>query len=196
METAGEIIRRLRKEKELPLRKLATCIDIDQAILSKIERGQRKATREQIIKLSSCLGIERDDLLVAWLADKLVYEVGNEEHALKALKAAEELITYKKSKTGFDRHQIIKKLRESLINDGRVKSAWIYGSFSRGTDKPDSDLDLMIEMKEGDFSMFDLLSISHTLEQQIQRKVDMIEKGTMKDFAMKTADKDMIKIYG
>lgn len=197
METLGEIIRRHRKHKELPLRKVAADIDIDQAILSKIERGQRKATREQILKLSSCFGIKEEDLLVAWLADKLVYEIIDEEYALKALKAAEELITYKKTTTSSDQQEIIKKLKEVLKNDDRVKTAWIFGSFARNTDQPDSDLDLMIEMTEGhNYSMFDLMDISHSIEQQIHKKVDMVEKGALKDFALASAEMDLIKIYG
>ncbi len=197
METLGEIIRRHRKHKELPLRKVAADIDIDQAILSKIERGQRKATREKIIKLSSCFGIKEEHLLVAWLADKLVYEIIDEKHALKALKAAEELITYKKTTTPADRQEIIEKLKEVLKNEARVKTAWIFGSFARNTDQPDSDLDLMIEMTEGhNYSMFDLMDISHSIEQQIHKKVDMVEKGALKDFALTSAKKDFIKIYG
>ena len=53
MESIGEIIRRLRKEKCEPLRKVAAYLDIDQAVLSKIERGQRKATKKQGEKLAN-----------------------------------------------------------------------------------------------------------------------------------------------
>ena len=43
MDSLGDNIRKLREDKELPLRTVAAYLDIDQAILSKIERGQRKA---------------------------------------------------------------------------------------------------------------------------------------------------------
>jgi predicted nucleotidyltransferase len=197
METFGEMIRRYRLEKQLPLRKVAACLDIDQAILSKIERGQRKSSRELLGKFSACLGINKDDLMVAWLADKLVYNVLDEEYALKAIKVAEELILYKKTKPKTDRQELLEKLQDVLKHDGRIKTAWIFGSFARKTDKPESDLDLMVEMEEGkNFSMFDLLDISYKIEQQIHRKVDLVEKGTLKDFALKTAKKDLLKIYG
>lgn len=101
MDNLGETIRRLRDEKELPLRTVAAFLDIDQAILSKIERGQRNATREQIVKLAEYFKIEENDLLVSWLSDKLVYEVADEQVALKALQVAEEKVKYinlKKSK--------------------------------------------------------------------------------------------------
>ena len=96
MDGLGETIRKLREEKGLPLRTVSAYLDIDQAILSKIERGQRNASREQVIKLADFFKVKEDDLLVFWLSDKLVYEVANEEIALKALKVAEEKIKYNK----------------------------------------------------------------------------------------------------
>lgn len=98
MDNLGRTIRKLREEKELPLRSVAAYLDIDQAILSKIERGQRIASREQVVKLSAFFKINESDLLVSWLSDKLVYEVADEQVALKALQLAEEKVKYQKSK--------------------------------------------------------------------------------------------------
>lgn len=94
MDSFGDTIRKLREHKELPLRTVAAYLDIDQAILSKIERGQRKPTREQVIKLAEYFKVKETDLLVAWLSDKLVYEVEDEDVALKALQVAEEKVKY------------------------------------------------------------------------------------------------------
>ena len=98
MESLGETIRKRREDKELPLRTVAAYLDIDQAILSKIERGQRNANREQVIKLAMFYNMNETDLLVSWLSDKLVYEVRNEDMALKALQVAEEKVKYQKMK--------------------------------------------------------------------------------------------------
>jgi len=98
MDSLGETIRKRREDKELPLRIVAAYLDIDQAILSKIERGQRNASREQVIKLARFFKIDETDMLVSWLSDKLVYEVANEDVALKALKVAEEKVKYQKMK--------------------------------------------------------------------------------------------------
>ncbi len=94
MESLGDTIRKLREDKELPLRTVAAFLDIDQAILSKIERGQRKPSREQVVKLAAYFKVKENDLLVAWLSDKLVYEVEDEDMALKALQVAEERVKY------------------------------------------------------------------------------------------------------
>lgn len=98
MESLGETIRKRREDKELPLRTVAAYLDIDQAILSKIERGQRNANREQVIKLARFFNINETDLLVFWPSEKLVYEVRNEDVALKALQVAEEKVKYQKMK--------------------------------------------------------------------------------------------------
>lgn len=94
MDNFGNIIRKLRENKELPLRSVAAFLEIDQAILSKIERGQRKPTREQVVKLAEYFKTKESDLLIAWLSDKLVYEVEDEDFALKALQVAEEKLKY------------------------------------------------------------------------------------------------------
>ena len=94
MNSLGDTIRKLREDKELPLRTVAAFLNIDQAILSKVERGQRKPTREQVVKLAEYFKVKENDLLVAWLSDKLVYELEDEEVALKALQVAEEKVRY------------------------------------------------------------------------------------------------------
>lgn len=98
MDSLGDTIRKLRENKELPLRTVAAYLDIDQAILSKIERGQRKATREQVVKLAEYFKVKESDLLVAWLSDKLVNEVQDEDLALQAMQVAEEKVKYAKTK--------------------------------------------------------------------------------------------------
>src|SRR5450759_1237333 len=94
MDSLGNTIRKLREDKALPLRTVAAFLDIDQAILSRIERGQRKPTREQVVKLAKYFNVKEENLLVAWLSDKLVYEVADEQIALKALQVAEEKVKY------------------------------------------------------------------------------------------------------
>jgi transcriptional regulator with XRE-family HTH domain len=97
METFGEKIRRLREEKGVYLRQVASFLEIDQALLSKIERGERRAQREQVIKLSLYFKSDENDFLASWLSDKVVYDLDNEAIAFEALKVAEEKIKYKRN---------------------------------------------------------------------------------------------------
>ncbi len=196
MDSLGNTIRKLREEKELPLRTVAAFLDIDQAILSKIERGQRKPTREQVVKLAAYFKVEENDLLVAWLSDKLVYEIEDEDMALKALQVAEERVHYS-TKPKPSKSSLINSIKSVLKNDGRVASAWLFGSYARGEEKLNSDVDVMIELNiNKQYSMFDMLDISFLLENAIKRKVDLVEKGCLKNYALQSATKDLIKIYG
>lgn len=94
MLSLGETIRKLREEKELPLRTVAAYLDIDQAILSKIERGLRKPSRDSVIKLATYFNVPEKELLLAFLADKVLYELAGEEIGLEALQVAEERAKY------------------------------------------------------------------------------------------------------
>ncbi|SFQ55442.1 helix-turn-helix domain-containing protein [Parafilimonas terrae] len=94
METFGDKIRFAREQSSLFLRHVAAELDIDQAIVSKFERGERKPTREQVLKFAKFYKLNKDDLLVAWLSDKVTYEIGDETLACEALKVAEEKIKY------------------------------------------------------------------------------------------------------
>jgi transcriptional regulator with XRE-family HTH domain len=96
-ETIGEKLRHIREEKELPLRKVAALIDIDVAILSKMERGERRITKEVVLKLANIYDYNADDLLVSYLSDKILYEIQDEDLGIEALKVAEEKAKYIKA---------------------------------------------------------------------------------------------------
>ena len=96
-ETIGEKLRHIREEKELPLRKVAALLDIDVAILSKMERGERKITKEVVLKLADIYDYKPDELLVSFLSDKILYEIQDEDLGIKALKVAEERAKYIKA---------------------------------------------------------------------------------------------------
>ena len=90
MNNFGKLICKYRLSNELPLRVVAAHIDIDQAILSKFEHGTRKPTREQVVKLAEFFKVNPDELLVAWLADKVIYALdGESELSKRALQVAE-----------------------------------------------------------------------------------------------------------
>lgn len=97
MQTFGQIIRANREKHGLLLRQLAAQLDIDTAILSKIERGERKPNREQILKLAEILKLDKDELLIQYLSEKIAYEIVDEDVAAKTLKVAEQKVRYLKS---------------------------------------------------------------------------------------------------
>lgn len=195
MESFAEQIKRLRKEKNVTLKTASEKLNIDPAILSKIENGKRIARREIVLKLAKYYKVNEKELLISWLSDKLIYESGDKSLALEAFKVAEEKIAYKRSPP-LSREKIIRIIRDFLAKDGRVSKAWIFGSFARGDHKPGSDIDLMVKFKEpSKTSFFDMADIAYILEEKSKMKIDLVEEGYLRPFAMNTAKNDLILIY-
>jgi transcriptional regulator with XRE-family HTH domain len=94
----GNKIRMLREEQKMLLRQLASLLDMDTAQLSKIERGERNAKKETVLKLAEILKAVPDDLVTLWLADQIYNVVKDENTALKAMVLAEESVKYLKRK--------------------------------------------------------------------------------------------------
>lgn len=96
------LLKNARENKGLKTREVAHLLGIDQALISKFESGTRKPTRDQIVKLASLLEIDFETLMVAWLKERILYEIGQDEFALKAMNMVREeieksYITVKKS---------------------------------------------------------------------------------------------------
>lgn len=93
----GQKIRNVRESRDLLLRQVASAIEIDQALLSKIERGERIATKNQVIALANFFKIDERKLLTLWLGEKIAYEIKDEDIANDALKVAEEQLRFSKN---------------------------------------------------------------------------------------------------
>ena len=96
-QTTGELIRQLREGEELPLRKIAAQLDIDTSFLSKIERNERRATKDQIIKLAEIFKVEKNYLMIPYLSEIVYYQIGEEDCANEVLKVAEAKVKYLKT---------------------------------------------------------------------------------------------------
>lgn len=196
MESFAGQIKRLRKEKGVPLRVVAAFLDIDQAILSKIENGKRIATREIIVKLAGYYNTNEKDLTVSWLSDKLINEIDNEELAIEAFRVAEEKIAYRKTPQ-LSKEKIIEIIREFLMKDGRVSKAWIFGSFARGDYNHKSDIDIMVRYSDkASGNLTDYADIKFFLENLIHKEIDLVEEGYIKSFAIENVERDKLLIYG
>ncbi|WP_343617760.1 helix-turn-helix domain-containing protein [Flavobacterium sp.] len=95
------LLKNAREQKGLKTRELAQLAGIDQALISKFESGTRKPTKDQVTKLSQLLEIDYETLMVAWLKEKILYEIGDNEFALKALLLVEQEIQKNKKEIDF-----------------------------------------------------------------------------------------------
>ena len=94
----GEHIKSLREEHKLPLRKVASVLDIDPSTLSKIERGERTANKEMLPILAELFSENEKELSLILFSDKVAYQIIDEENHNEILKVAEEKIKYLKNK--------------------------------------------------------------------------------------------------
>jgi transcriptional regulator with XRE-family HTH domain len=97
MKNIGDTLRGLRESKGLLLREVGAELSLDPTLLSKIERNDRMPTKEQVRALSEFYEDKKNEVLIAWLSDKLVYEVQDEDLGLVAMKVAEKKIEYLKT---------------------------------------------------------------------------------------------------
>ncbi len=99
MQKFGNLIRKKREEESMLLRHLAAELDIDTALMSKIERGERTAKRLHVQQLTKIFKLNKSEAIALWLADQVYAVVADEDEALKALLVAEEEVKYQKQQT-------------------------------------------------------------------------------------------------
>lgn len=91
--------------------------------------------------------------------------------------------------------QMIQQLAEYFKMQPVLK-AWLFGSYSRGEQRPDSDVDLLIlPDKSQHFSLFTLSGMYEDLKEMLGREVDLITDGGLMPFARESAERDKILIY-
>ncbi|WP_179415701.1 helix-turn-helix domain-containing protein [Mucilaginibacter sp. E4BP6] len=111
MESLGAAIKQLREEQNIPLRKVAAYIDIDQAILSKIEHGFRRPKRDQVIELAKYFKVDEKPLLIKWLAGKILEEVDGDEFAIDALQLARQTLNKTNEQPKEDKPSVLDYLK-------------------------------------------------------------------------------------
>lgn len=107
------LLKNAREKKGLKTREVAQQLKIDQALISKFENGSRRPTKEQIAKLATLLEIDFETLMIAWLKEKILHEIGDDTLTLKAMSIVKEEIenSYKVSK------RIISKNLQSILDE-------------------------------------------------------------------------------
>ena len=78
-----------------------------------------------------------------------------------------------------------------------VLKAWLFGSYARGEERPDSDVDILfVPDRSGEpFTLFTMGGMYMDLKKLLGHEVDLIEEGTLRPYAEKTANRDKKLIY-
>ena len=99
-ENISDYIRQLREQAEMPLRKLAALLDIDQSTLSKLERGDRPVNRQMLPIIARTFNVDEKELVIKFMSKQVAYQLADEKYAKDILIAAEEEIKYINKKNG------------------------------------------------------------------------------------------------
>ena len=97
MKKLSKVLKSKRESRGLLLRELASKINVDTALISKIENDDRRPTKEQLKKLSKALEINFMTLSTLWYAEKIYDELKNEKNIDDILKEIKKKVKQPKS---------------------------------------------------------------------------------------------------
>ena len=78
-----------------------------------------------------------------------------------------------------------------------VRKAWLFGSYSRGEETTQSDVDILVEFDRSGkpVTLLTYARMWRELEERLGRNVDLVEDGTLKTYAVESANQDKLLIY-
>ncbi|MCX6277729.1 MAG: helix-turn-helix transcriptional regulator [Bacteroidetes bacterium] len=98
MNNFGQKVRELRVQNASLLRQVAAFLEVDTALMSKIENGTRRATKEQVIKIAAFFKSDQNELIMLWLSDKIYAIIDEDNNNTVAEDAVEYTLRQMKSK--------------------------------------------------------------------------------------------------
>lgn len=97
--TFGDTVKKLREGESLTLREVAEALKIDTSMLGKIEKNNRRPSKQLIEKFAKYFKVNSKDLMISFLSDSVAYQIMDEEDlSNEVLKVAEEKVRYMKTK--------------------------------------------------------------------------------------------------
>lgn len=91
--------------------------------------------------------------------------------------------------------KMIKETVADYFKNQPVLKAWLFGSFSRGEETADSDVDIIVLLDKSSPIGLKFFGMWSELEELLGRRVDLVSEGTLLPFAQKSAEKERILIY-
>ena len=92
--------------------------------------------------------------------------------------------------------QDIKATISEYFKTQPVLKAWLFGSFARGEETPDSDVDILVEFDHSTpIGLFAYARMWRELKDKLGREVDLVENGTMRPLIEEEVNNDKQLIY-
>ena len=88
----------------------------------------------------------------------------------------------------------IKSKIRTILKKNKVVKAGIFGSYARGDQKKDSDIDILVEINDPNMSLLGFVGLKLDLEEAIGKKVDLVEYSTIKPLIKDRILKEEVKI--
>ena len=89
----------------------------------------------------------------------------------------------------------IKEKIRPILKKSDVSRLFVFGSFARGEQNNDSDLDLIVEFNNDDKTLLDIVGLQLDIEEAIKRKVDLLTRGGIYHRLRERIEKESIRIY-
>ncbi len=84
---------------------------------------------------------------------------------------------------------------KTYLSSMPIDRAWIFGSFARGDENENSDLDILVEFTKGVKLGFKYFHFINDLEAISRRKIDLVELSTLDPYVIPYVNQDKILIY-
>ena len=193
MKSVAETLRQSRKTEKLTLQQVSGAVKIDVGILSKIERGIRPISMEQLELLCKLYKLSFLEEKKNLTAEQIVAFVAYEQNANEILQIAEQKLAYA-TKAITPLSKIVRELKAVFKKFPQIQQAWVFGSYARGEMTSKSDVDVVITVGKG-FTYFQLADVQYQAENKLGIKVDIGFKKSLDKSVSKNAEKDMKLIY-
>ncbi|MEN9942150.1 MAG: hypothetical protein RLZZ91_151 [Bacteroidota bacterium] len=193
MKSVAETLRQSRKTEKLTLQHVSGAVKIDVGILSKIERGIRPISMEQLELLCKLYKLSFVEQKKNLTAEQIVAFVAYDQNANEILQIAEQKLAYA-TKAIMPLSKIVRELKAVFRKFPQIQQAWVFGSYARGEMTSKSDVDVVITVGKG-FTYFQLADVQYQAENKLGIKVDIGFKKSLDKTVSKNAEKDMKMIY-
>ena len=106
-------------------------------------------------------------------------ELSNQELLRKEKEADEKLLSKRKTAANKEIEKVKSKI-VGILKKNKVKRAGIFGSYSRGEQKKNSDIDIVVDIEDESMSLLGFIALIRLLEEALKRKVDLVEYSSIK----------------
>jgi uncharacterized protein len=169
-EPAGRLLRRARRSARLSQTELAFRAGVAQSVISAYEAGRRQPSLPTLAKLIDAAGAD------------LIVDIQQQPAQLSRL-------------SGPVGRQVRRKRRDLVAAAAAhdVTNLRVFGSVARGEDRPDSDVDLLVDLPP-DIALLGLGLVQADLEAILGIKIDLVSASDLKPAVRARAERDLVAL--